>query len=377
MVEQAKYQNSSSTPLSPQNPNESMGVTVPQENIFDRTLSRRQFMAASLAVGAGLLLEACGEDKIVVEPTPSPKPTPDLSPVLGTSEYSNKIPNFSTTTVNVNFKDVTDFYGDPDIDLGNTYYMKDENKYYSGFASYNNEGEILGWGNIEIESRFIETNTPGMFAYEISGNDLEDLENNVRRRQRAVVFVDIHNSKETIIRNDFYDSSSEFDISSDGNILAINLRLISDEEIEGAYLLNTKNWELENRVGGFIRHMQISEDGKLIYSQGGNGSDIIDPTTGDREPIKWPLWHERDSFAPRRGTNKENFGWDILSPNFEYIAAPIYLFVSGGGYLDDYQEYSHTAIKTPSGWYSIEKRVERLSNDGTVFYKDGTSTKFE
>jgi len=368
--------------------------------------------------GAATFLAACDDLEITI-PTPTPTETQTSIPTLIPATPENivtQIPHVSILSRQVAFEDATslldqvrstyisevpknwdsDWFVDiaeisgyryPEPNQLFAYFDSRTERLYTGFGIQGRENDILGWDDIKIADNdrvgpafprsgnntrwAFMTNTPGKFGYFVTGYKGEN-------RKGAFVFVDMPKSRKTFIQfgrgEDNHPNYFGFDVSENERVLAINELSSQDFPEKGVYLLDTENWQLINYVHEHVNDMQISEDGNLIFSSTGPGfnSKIINATTGEVEIIDWQL-----------DGNPSIEGWKIvLSPNFQYIAAPLDYWIDQGPYIPggeiiegDYK------VLTPNGFKRVPREegasgfakpgVESISNEGTVRYRNG------
>lgn len=369
-------------------------------------LSRRQFLGVTGAVATVTAVAGCAPlveawATVTPRPTRTPLPTeipyPDL--ISGTNEnIPTNIPNISIVTRQVVIEDATTVLtdqarsdistwlprdGDKDwfADITRyyegelyTYFDSRDQPLYFGFGPQGKDHEMLNWQRAWVSrhgASYIFSDISGKFGYPIQGEDLGG------KHQEAFVFVDIPNSKKTVIRyKNMVDSggfSFEFDVSNDGNVLAINQVQSSDNSDKGVYLLDTKDWKQLGFIHEHVNSLQVSEDGSLIYSASGPrfSSKLIDATTGEVELIDW------ESQGVGYNPSRANWRYDVLSPNFEYISSKVWYFHSGWGVGKDYSEFLYEIVKTPTGFVKLARDhsspIKKITNDGVVHYFNGAA----
>lgn len=388
---------------------------------FSRVISRREFLKLAGLTGAGALLSACFDydptptSRPIFKPNDTPTPYPTLIPATP-ENIPTTIPHVSIITRHVGFEDATSILSDPSyiypllapkerdsdwfeeiefIDKHGLkhpeknlhgYFSSREQKLYAGFGHAGRDEEILGWKKVGIGGSKL-TDVGGKFGYHLSG--AKHGGDPKLTTQHAFVFVDIPNSRKTFFKYDpheggRFDRRFEFAISNQANALAINQRGLFEffippdltnaltidqrryyKESSDIHILDTGSWRTLNYVqGADVRGMQISEDGRFIFSQRGDGefaqwsSKIIDATTKQVEAIRWPTAGSIQSF--------------VVSPNFKYIST---VSSTGSSNYGIPRGISVTYVKTPHGFTTVDGMITKITNHGLAYLGDGKTVR--
>lgn len=321
---------------------------------MDERISRRAFLFAVGAAGAAGLV-ACAPKPIerVIFPTPVPTDNPESTPTLVPVEIqkiASEVP--FTSFFRAKFK--------------NPESLNDKRE----------DREILGWQTLK------KTESKGESGYLVTGAAYG--ENPLWTTQNAFVFVDSDKLAKTYIKYDpFNPFGFEFDVTKKADKLAIVLVYPENLPGLGVYILDTQSWKKLKYIEKHVRDIKFSEDGKLIYSSVGSAfsSTIIEIDTGKEEVISWGLEGCPSDdpvlcFNTWTADRYRKAGADILSPNFNYIAAPILTFIPFPIMPElSKEKLLYTLIRTPEKDYAVipdNKIVVNLTDDGIISFSDGT-----